>query len=922
MRRKAIWKVALLVVVGILAIAACSGGGGDGGGTGGGTYSVGGTVSGLSGTGLVLQNNGGDDLSVSAQAATFTFATWIADRATYSVTVKTQPTGLTCTVNNGTGTLSGAKITNVSVICAVNSYSVGGTVSGLTGDGLVLRNNSADDLSISAGGSFTFTFATKVADNAGYTVTVKTQPGGQTCTVNSGTGTVSGANITDVSVSCADNPYTVGGSVSGLTGSGLVLQNNGRDDLSVTGNFTFARRLADGDSYAVTVKTQPTGQVCTVSNGSGTIQGANVTNVAVQCGISSGSVSPLYPTNGADWNDYVKNNGGTIYSADDTACAGTETGGYSACLHGGEMRVAAVTGKSSCTALTASDALGAFDWTCDASTGTARFISTGLKNGKNLSDLIDFTTPGWRMNSVIVYDGGTVYGVTTSSVWWQNPVAVDNDGGSLAAAGTIYIVTNDALAEDYTINASSVGLVARPGVIINGTGAGAYSNVIKADGSTGGAKDFLWIEGSVDATGENGIYLNTVRFSVLRNVKADNASAGYYYLPSGVYLLSSDNNKLSRIAASNNGYSGVWLDGSRGNSLSNITAAKNYTGIMLRGTSGRTYDNRLSGITAIGNYIVGIWLAGDNNVLTNVTAANNWTGLSLESSASRNSLIGITASNSMNYAITLYYASYNFLSLIATSNTGTGAFGTGVSVEYSWNNTFSDVAASNNQIYGVYLKSSDNNTFTGLLKVGNNGTADCSVTGGTGAGLVNSTCANNGSSNAILSTGVTLASSFSGKVTSDDTVNASDTNGTASYSSITDWTGFENAFRGWGNDGSAYPNADNRGECATGTCRIWDWSLLSTASVLRGVLTPLPTGDDTFTHTLYSGATTTFLRHAVEIEGDGIGNDNTLCESNETCLYTPNIGAYQGHGNLVDAGAFIDGAVTGVTLKRYETNGY
>ena len=53
------------------------------------TYSVGGNVSGLSGT-VVLQDNGGDDLSVSANGA-FTFATKLADGAAYSVTVKTQP---------------------------------------------------------------------------------------------------------------------------------------------------------------------------------------------------------------------------------------------------------------------------------------------------------------------------------------------------------------------------------------------------------------------------------------------------------------------------------------------------------------------------------------------------------------------------------------------------------------------------------------------------------------------------------------------------------------------------------------------------------------------------------------------------------------------------------------------------------------
>ena len=78
--------------------------------------------------------------------------------------------------------------------------------------------------------------------------------------------------------------YSVGGTVSGLTGS-VVLQDNGADDLTVTANgtFTFNAALVTGTSYAVTVKTNPTGQTCTVANGTGTIGTANVTNVTVTC---------------------------------------------------------------------------------------------------------------------------------------------------------------------------------------------------------------------------------------------------------------------------------------------------------------------------------------------------------------------------------------------------------------------------------------------------------------------------------------------------------------------------------------------------------------------------------------------------------------------------------------------------------------
>ena len=62
-----------------------------------------------------------------------------------------------------------------------------------------------------------------------------------------------------------------------------MLQDNGGDDLSVTanGSFTFATSLASGAAYSVTVKTNPSGQTCTVASGSGTVGSANVTSVAV-----------------------------------------------------------------------------------------------------------------------------------------------------------------------------------------------------------------------------------------------------------------------------------------------------------------------------------------------------------------------------------------------------------------------------------------------------------------------------------------------------------------------------------------------------------------------------------------------------------------------------------------------------------------
>lgn len=191
-----------------LALAACGGGGGGGSGDNpppppATQYTIGGTVTGLSGSGLVLQDNGGDDLAVSASGA-FTFATKVNSGANYSVTVKTQPSGQTCTVANGSGTAT-ANVTNVAVSCASASAGVkiGGTVTGLTGTGLVLQDNKGDNLTITQNGSFTF--ATAVATGAAYAVTVATQPSSptQNCTVVNGTGTAASTDVTSVMVNCA-----------------------------------------------------------------------------------------------------------------------------------------------------------------------------------------------------------------------------------------------------------------------------------------------------------------------------------------------------------------------------------------------------------------------------------------------------------------------------------------------------------------------------------------------------------------------------------------------------------------------------------------------------------------------------------------------------------------------------------------------
>lgn len=203
-------------------------------------------------------------------------------------------------VNVTAGATATAAFAVQCIALAPDSFSVGGTVSGLTGAGLVLQNNGGDDEAIATDGPYVF--GTDLEDGSTYAVTVSSQPAGQTCTVSNGTGTVNGADVTNVNVACTDDPtYSVGGTVTGLTGT-LVLQNNGGDDETVTadGGYTFATELADGTNYAVTVLTQPDGQNCTVSNGTGTITGADVTNVDVSCADLLGNLDVTTVTGGAD----------------------------------------------------------------------------------------------------------------------------------------------------------------------------------------------------------------------------------------------------------------------------------------------------------------------------------------------------------------------------------------------------------------------------------------------------------------------------------------------------------------------------------------------------------------------------------------------------------------------------------------------
>ena len=99
-------------------------------------FAVGGTVRGLRGTGLVLQQGGDGNLRVAGDGP-FAFADPVASGAPYAVTILAQPTRptQTCVVTNGSGTVAAANITSVQVACTTNSFTIGGQVTGFVRPG-------------------------------------------------------------------------------------------------------------------------------------------------------------------------------------------------------------------------------------------------------------------------------------------------------------------------------------------------------------------------------------------------------------------------------------------------------------------------------------------------------------------------------------------------------------------------------------------------------------------------------------------------------------------------------------------------------------------------------------------------------------------------------------------------------------------
>ncbi|CAN7390422.1 FG-GAP repeat protein [Acidovorax sp. LjRoot194] len=264
------------------------------------TYSVGGQLSGL-GTGktVVIADASGPSASLSTNGS---YSLRLAAGTVYSLRVQAQPTGQTCNLTNGSGTAT-ADVNNVTMTCLDNevpaqAQTVTGSVAGLqAGSSVVLRlisaNNSTQDPTVRADGRFAFAQPVLGA----YSITVLTQPSGQSCAVANGQGQVQpGSPSASVVVTCATSAYKLSGRLRGSLGQ-VVLRNSVNADtltLNSNGDFTFAQPVLHGGRYAVSAISSGASQMCTASSGTGTAV-ADVTQLTVDCEDTSPPPPPPAP---------------------------------------------------------------------------------------------------------------------------------------------------------------------------------------------------------------------------------------------------------------------------------------------------------------------------------------------------------------------------------------------------------------------------------------------------------------------------------------------------------------------------------------------------------------------------------------------------------------------------------------------------
>lgn len=387
----------------------------------------------------------------------------------------------------------------------------------------------------------------------------------------------------------------------------------------------------------------------------------------------------------------------------------------------------------------------------------------------------------------------------------------------------------------------------------------------------------------VNSIANNGLTVNGTNNTVFENIRIINSG------DNGIYSYVSDNNVYQNLYISNSQSDAILLDGNSNNSL--------FTNLLLT-------NNNSNGITAYDS---------DNNTFHSITIANNNEGFEVSNDNNSFALINMLSANNLSRGLA-FFSNNNS---IEVHNSG---------FVHNDRNIFIDPTGNNVQFHGYLIEGSPSST-------------SCTINGASNLSDNAGTC-ETADMNLALHLNSDATNSFLGRTRSDflhPQITSLDASGLLAFTSILNWSDFDNWNKSWGFGGAQASAMDstNRGDCRSGdNCAVWDWRLRLDDTVLfnrsgdglntNELFTPENTcpasvhGDQSITANARS-----FLLNALELSGDNLGNDNGLCENNEACVYAPNIGHYQGAGNPLKQApcTFVNGTVSGVIMYAHPLNG-
>ena len=577
-------------------------------------------------------------------------------------------------------------------------------------------------------------------------------------------------------------------------------------------------------------------------------------------------------------------------------------------------------------------------------------FTSQLNTFKGLTNLLT-SAPAWAKDSVTLYKNGVAVASSPSEVWWTDSVVAaasslfNSPGpGLVSNSGTINVVTANTNFYGLNFTASNIGFVVLPPAVMS-----SLSSLNNCDLGNGlsdggnntislicaGSQNYLWVEGAFSgqtsaASVVYGLYLSGVNYSVFNQLALADAEGPANGM-GGMITNISQFNRFSNLVVENANY---------GFYVSNA----NYNLIVNANSSNETQNSFELDTNATGNVLSNVVMAnlgqGQSQFQLNTSSNSNFfSRLTVTNNVGVGSTNGVTVSQSNSNIFNNMISANNFGNHYSVAGAGRDPLNI---VSASINNTFNQIALAS---FGDEHICFDTDT-TGNLSVGNLWfdtavATTCETPSGTNnSNSLSATVFGPGGSCAVLTAQplsvnavvTAFPSTFVSEPTSESSANY--TGLTAAYSTGIDFYHFDNMYQGWGYAG-VFPNSP-ASECQSGSgetaCQIWDWSLSkndtnwlntsgtgissNSAFVPGGTCPAEVNGNVAVTD---ETSTYTFLQNAAEIIGSG-GNDNGLCETGETCLYTPNLGAYQGHGTLAQCN-FVGGTVKNVTMWGYEQNG-